>query len=309
MNGSESIERTDGSHSRALVVVAWITILTVSLPEIILREVFHLVPSEGFRIAFPLAVTLAGLALTFLWRLVRQLRAFFILLLVLVVSQWFVYTIITQLPFLHSWKDDPSFTFRMLVDQSLRLTVAGIIIATLFILKKKASAFYLARGDLSAPVAPVRLLGTKPTLRWNVFGRNLAIFISLGTLVFLLIAGLPSADVLPRLVPLIPVVLLVAALNAFSEEVTFKASILSVLEGPAGRTQSLLLVAAFFGLAHYYGMPYGIVGVLMAGTLGWLLGKSMLETRGLFWAWFIHFCQDILIFGFIAAGAVALDGA
>ncbi len=55
-------------------------------------------------------------------------------------------------------------------------------------------------------------------------------------------------------------------------------------------------MAAFFGFAHYYGMPNGIVGVLMAGVLGWLLGKSMLETRGLFWAWFIHFCQDILIF-------------
>ena len=308
MSRSENMERAVYSPSRTVVIVAWITILAVSLPEIILREMFHYVPSEGLRIAFPVGVAFAGLALTFLWKSVRRLREFFGLLLVLVVSQWLVYTRVAQLPFLQSWMEDTSFTVRMIVDQSMRLTVTGIIIVLLFILKKKASAFYLTRGYLAAPVTPVRLLGTKPTLRWNVFGRNLAILISLGTLAFLSIAGRPSVDVLPSLVPLIPVIVLTAALNAFNEEVTFKSSFLSVLEGPAGRKQGLLLVAVFFGFAHFYGMPYGIVGVLMAGVLGWLLGKSMLETGGLFWAWFIHFCQDILIFGFIAAGTVALGG-
>jgi len=89
---------------------------------------------------------------------------------------------------------------------------------------------------------------------------------------------------------------------------TFKASFLSVLEGPAGRSQSLLLMAAFFGIGHYYGVPYGIIGVLMASFLGWLLGKSMLETRGLFWAWFIHFWQDVLIFSFLAIGSITPGG-
>ena len=34
----------------------------------------------------------------------------------------------------------------------------------------------------------------------------------------------------------------------------------------------------------------------MAGFLGWLLAKSVAETQGVFWAWFIHFQQDVLIF-------------
>jgi uncharacterized protein len=34
----------------------------------------------------------------------------------------------------------------------------------------------------------------------------------------------------------------------------------------------------------------------MTGFLAWLLGKSMLETKGLFWAWFIHFLPDAVIF-------------
>lgn len=308
MKRLEDTPRTGHSQNRAVVLVAWVTILAVSLPEIIMREMFHYVPSETLRVALLVGVVLAGLALTFLWKSVRRLRDLFTLLLVLVATQWLIYTRVAQLPFLQSWMADTSFTVRMIVEQSMRLAVTTIIIVALFFLKKKASAFFLAKGDLTAPVTPVRLLRTKPTLRWNVFGRSLAIFISLGTLVFLLIAGTPSADVIPRLIPLLPVIVLTAALNAFNEEVTFKASFLSVLEGPAGRPQALLLVAAFFGFAHFYGMPYGIVGVLMAGVLGWLLGKSMLETGGLFWAWFIHFCQDILIFGFSAAAAVALGG-
>jgi hypothetical protein len=34
----------------------------------------------------------------------------------------------------------------------------------------------------------------------------------------------------------------------------------------------------------------------MTGFLAFLLGKSMLETRGLAWPWFIHFVPDVVIF-------------
>jgi hypothetical protein len=68
------------------------------------------------------------------------------------------------------------------------------------------------------------------------------------------------------------------------------------------------MVAAYFGILHFYGVPYGYVGVFLAGFLGWLLAKSMLETRGLFWAWFIHFWQDVWIFSFMAVGLVVPGG-
>jgi hypothetical protein len=41
--------------------------------------------------------------------------------------------------------------------------------------------------------------------------------------------------------------------------------------------------------------------------LGWLLGKSILDTKGLLWARFFHFWQDVVIFAFIAANAIAPD--
>jgi len=89
---------------------------------------------------------------------------------------------------------------------------------------------------------------------------------------------------------------------------TYKASFLSVLEGVVGKHQALWLMAAYFGIGHFYGIPYGVIGVLMAGFLGWLLGKSMLETRGLWWAWLIHFLQDVMIFAFLAIGSVVPGG-
>jgi len=58
----------------------------------------------------------------------------------------------------------------------------------------------------------------------------------------------------------------------------------------------MLVSAVIFGLAHYGGMPHGMVGMSMAGVLGWLLMKSVLETHGIFWAWLIHFLQDVVIF-------------
>ena len=64
------------------------------------------------------------------------------------------------------------------------------------------------------------------------------------------------------------------------------------------------MVAVYFGLIHFYGIPYGVVGVLLAGFLGWILAKSIQDTGGFFWAWFIHFWQDVWIFAFMAIGSI-----
>ena len=41
--------------------------------------------------------------------------------------------------------------------------------------------------------------------------------------------------------------------------------------------------------------------MLLAGFLGILLAKSMVETGGSRWAWSIHWLQDVIIFSFLAA--------
>ena len=54
--------------------------------------------------------------------------------------------------------------------------------------------------------------------------------------------------------------------------------------------------ATVFGVVHYWGLPGGLPGVMASGFLAWFLAKSILETNGIFWAWIIHFVQDIIIF-------------
>ena len=293
----------------SIVLAAWTVVLAVSLlPVVLAREVLGQTVSADLQARGSVIVIVIGLAVTLIWAPLRALRPMLWLFLVLVGTQWLVYTQVDRLPIFETWLRDPSFSVYMPTELSLNLIVTLAMIAALFVLKRDRRAFYLAKGDTSAPADPIRWLGVKPGDRWNAVGRNLTIGLSLGTLAFLVIFGRPSPDIVVRALPFLPAILLAAALNAFNEEVTYKASFLSVLVEPVGSRQALRMVAAYFGIAHFYGIPYGLMGVALAWFLGWILARSMLETRGLAWAWFIHFVQDVLIFGFLATGAITPGG-
>jgi len=294
---------------KALLITAWTFLLLASiLPKIVLQELFQVQVSADLAAIIAGSIFLAGLLLTFAWQTVQGLRPFFILGLILVLTGWIVFTKVDQLPIYLSWLNNPSINVSMLVEQSLRLMVTLTIIAVLFLMKGHASAFFLVKGNTGAAVEPVKRLGIQEGERWNKLGPLFALIISSGTLAFLALAGRPPIDLVLRALPFLPAILIAAALNAFNEEMTYKASFLSVLEDVVGKHQSLWLIAAYFGIGHYYGVPYGVIGVIMAGFLGWFLGKSMLETRGLWWAWFIHFWQDVLIFSFLAIGSIRPGG-
>lgn len=299
----------EASKSRtAILITAWVVILLASFAVIVLGEIFHFSISENLKYGITAGIVLVGFALTFPWKTIRPLRAFFGLFISLASIQWLVYTRVDQWLIVRSWLSNRSFNVYMLAEQFLNLIVTLTVITFLFILFRKRESFFLARGDLSAPVEPIKGLWTKTGTPWNKFGLVLALILSLGTLLFLLLAGGPPVDIVVKALPFLPMVLLTAALNSFNEEMTYKASFLSVLVNVVGKQQSLLLMAVYFGALHFYGVPYGITGVLMATFLGWLLGKSMLETRGLFWAWFIHFLQDVFIFTFLAIGSITPGG-
>lgn len=305
----QTVQASTFTKPSAVLVTAWGFLLLASgFPRIILQEIFNYQVSSNLGSGIAAVVILVGLALTFAWSAVRALRPFFVLFLVLVGVEWIIFTVIAGLPMYEMWLANPSFNVNMLANQSLRLMVTLVIIAALFVLKKRRDAFFLVKGDTSAAVEPVRWLDIKQGERWNKLGRNFALILSLGTLAFLIFAGRPPMDIVIRALPFLPAVFLAAALNAFNEEMTYKASFLSVLEDLVGKHQALWLMAAYFGIGHFYGIPYGVIGVLMAGFLGWFLGKSMLETRGLWWAWFIHFIQDVLIFAFLAIGSIIPGG-
>ena len=161
--------------------------------------------------------------------------------------------------------------------------MALTVLAVLWLMKRDRRAFFLVKGRTDVPIEPVRWLGIKAGGSWGggVFGWIFAGAAALGVAIPTILGIAPSGETILRALPLLPAVVLLAAVNAFTEEAYYRCSLLSTLHETIGKTHTLLLIAVFFGLGHWlYGSPPGLLGFLMVGFLAWLLGKSMLETKG-----------------------------
>lgn len=156
---------------------------------------------------------------------------------------------------------------------------------------------YLVRGDLEAPAGPVAWLGIRPGASWRTVGRTFAVVLTLLTAVavFLqVLAGhVPSVG---KFALAFVFALPCAAINAAVEEGVFRLAVIEQLDGVLPPRLLALLSGALFGTFHFFGVPGGVPGGVLACFLGWLLAKSMLETRGIVWAWRLHFLQDVVIF-------------
>lgn len=282
--------------------------LSVSiLPNALLHELIGGAPTWLHWAKIGLLAVLTGV--TLFWKALHPLRDFVLILLAIYVSE----ALVSRLTGSRRWQgwfggQHAPFTTSMMGIQLGRLIISLLVIGALLALGYRRSDFFLVKGQLNAPITPVRWLGFPKPDPWTSFGGQFTVYIGLGLLVFLIVGGRPTWTSFVQAAPMFPAVLLFAAMNAFNEEMTYRASLLAVSEPVLGPQQALWNTAVFFGIGHYFGVPYGVVGVLMSTFLGWMLGKAMLETRGFFWAWLIHFVQDVLIFSFMAAGSITPDG-
>lgn len=160
---------------------------------------------------------------------------------------------------------------------------------------------FLQKGQPKSLSPALPYIGWKKSESWGTLGRNLAIIITVITGVVLLLGADLSELKLKwqYLVTSIIVALFLAIANSFSEEVSYRNALLNPLVDIVGRNQAKFITAVLFGLAHYQGVPSGLLGVILSSILGFLLAKSMLDTKGMYWAWMIHFLQDILIFTYL----------
>lgn len=289
-----------------VLVFAWITTLLISsLPNIIWQEFIG--PPTIWLLWSKLMLLGVLLILSTFWKTARPLRSYFFLFLILFLAEEGMSRIGNARWFHNVFPPSAGFLTNMFGNQLRRLAVALVMLAALFLIYRKPRRFYCVPGKLEAPASkegPVIDEGTP----WHKLGLILSLCITLGTLGFLWLNGRPSLESLGAALPMLPAIFLLAAMNAFSEELSYRAAFLAPLAPVTGKTHAILLTATTFGLAHFYGVPYGIIGVVMSFILGYLLSKSMIETRGFFWPWFIHFLQDVAIFTFIAIGAIIAGG-
>jgi hypothetical protein len=185
--------------------------------------------------------------------------------------------------------------------QCVTFPVSFVVLGFMFLWDRAAFRTFFRLGDLAAPATRVRWMGIREGASWRSVGASFALVLTFGTGLFM--AGAVSrmgGGIDSRFCALFALAVLMAVTNAWSEEMTARLTIVAGLHGKAAPARINWISAAVFGPPHYFGMPGGPLGVLMAGFMGWLLAKSVQETRGLLWAWFLHFVQDVVIFTAVA---------
>jgi membrane protease YdiL (CAAX protease family) len=179
--------------------------------------------------------------------------------------------------------------------QSLQLVLTAIVLLLVYFLNPENFAHFFRMGNVNAHISKIAWLGVTGNETWLEIATSIGLYITIGTAIFMFFqlkkAGVDYHYFLFSLLWAIPF----SMANAFSEEAIFRIGIVSPLFDIFSVSIIILISAVVFGLPHYFGMPSGIVGALMAGFLGWLLAMSLVETQGLLIAWAIHFAQDVVI--------------
>ncbi|NTU52875.1 MAG: CPBP family intramembrane metalloprotease [Chlorobiaceae bacterium] len=188
--------------------------------------------------------------------------------------------------------------------QLLLLVLSLAVLVALFLLNAAQFRAYMRPGDLAAPAHGVSWLGIAEGESWLELGASMSVSVTLVTTLFVALRFRREAVCLKQVMLFFPWIVLFSLTNSFSEEVVFRLGFIVPLAGKVNPALIVMLSAVFFGIPHYRGMPNGVAGTLMAGFLGWLLARSVLETQGIFWAWFIHFLQDVVIYTAFVMSAI-----
>ena len=99
---------------------------------------------------------------------------------------------------------------------TLDILVALAVIAVLWLMKRDRKAFFLVRGQMDAPIGPVRWLGIKPGESWKVFGWIFAGVAGIDVFIPTMLGISPTWNTILRALPLMPAAVLFAAVNAFT---------------------------------------------------------------------------------------------
>lgn len=273
-----------------MIAWSWTAILIASdLPNIVWRVALHRGAPLWLlyaRIVFLGALWVFGTRLPEL----RTLRPY-LLALIAVLMSFMIEDRLFRTPAVNAWVTAVS--WRDPVVWSSAVKILRSLAMALTVLSLTRRELFLVTGVLSAPG---RIPLTEIRLPWTLLGPLTILVFGAATAALMLGALQPGIPSVRRWVSILPVVLACSAVNAFGEEFTFRSVLLARLQPHVGAEQALWMTSVRFGLGHWFGRPSGPLGALGSTLLGLMLGKSMLETRGMLWAWLVHFTLDVVIF-------------
>jgi membrane protease YdiL (CAAX protease family) len=282
--------------------MAWVVALTVvaSLaPDVVVLETMRSLPTWWLTAKVALLLA-AALALRLVGR-EAALSAYGLVLAVVVAMQ----LVMVQVGGSAWWVTlFPAGTFATAFGGTIALKLLTVfpIAAVLLLTRRSARDVFLTPGDLRVRASRIGWLGIPAdAIGWGRLAVLAGLAIAVGTLMLtmLTVTGFARPPNLDRLWPLLPLIVVLALANSFAEGVVYRNAVLGPLHGVLPTGTVVLVSAAFFGVAHFYGAPSGVIGVAMSTLLGWFLARSMVETRGFVAPWIIHFLQDVVIFSTI----------
>jgi membrane protease YdiL (CAAX protease family) len=182
----------------------------------------------------------------------------------------------------------------------LALGLAG----TLALLGQKRGNYFLIFGNVNAPVSGMKIPGRDNPLSWKITGPLLALLLTALTSAAILALNPLTAEMVVAAIPLLPGVILFALMNAFGEEMAYRAAPLSQLWQVVGKKHAIWMTAVWFGLGHYYGgISFGAIGAVFFTLVAVLFGKAMIETKGLAMPVFMHIWGDVVLYMILATGS------
>jgi membrane protease YdiL (CAAX protease family) len=278
-----------------IIVVAWIaTLLLSKLPLVIARDLLG--TDIPWITPFWIASAVLLFAGSYILPLLKPLRGYFLIMGVIVALFFGIEPLISQSAVWQNLYDGRPEIVSVFGYRLLLTAGSLIVVAVMLLMGLKREEFYLTVGNLKAAAVG--------RMTWPVFGTIMSVL--LGGLFFLFIFTQSSGVLnVSAVFTWLPLILLAAMLNAFVEEVTYRAAPLSTLLHAVGSKHAIVLTSLWFGLGHYYGgTPSGPIGLVQTGLLALLLGKAMLDTRGMGWSWIIHVVLDTVIYASIVMASL-----
>jgi membrane protease YdiL (CAAX protease family) len=283
----------------ALIGAAWLaTLLLSNLPLIVARELLG--RDIPWMMPIWLGTALLLVAATFVWPSWRSLRSYFVLMGLIVLLLFGLQPSVVNSA---SWQ-------RLFAARSPLIEALGarlyLVAATLLVLLVALGLgvgrreLFLQPGTMKAPVQGLSLPGGR-RLSWALFGTVMTVLLAALFSLFALGPLLGRPGWLALIAPWLPLILLNALLNAFGEESMYRAAPLAMLLPAIPARHAIAMTALWFGLGHFYGgVPSGLMGLIGPGLLALLMGKAMVDTRGMGWPWLLHVVIDVVVFTSLA---------
>jgi len=227
------------------------------------------------------AALLCVALIPFLWKAARPLRTYAGMLVLLTLMAVFFWKALPTWMSGRTWFPDPSGYAAAFITQSPKLVAAFVMMAVVALLGYRRQEFFVSSGGQGK--------------LWIGLGIVAAVVMGLTMLVYQQTMA-PGARNTAGAVRYLPLALVLAAMNAFAEEMLYRGVLFAPLLRQVTANQAIAMTAVLFGIAHYHGTPSGLPGMALTFIAGWIFGLAMVETRSILLPWFLHFIPDAVIY-------------